>query len=236
MQVVVLAGGQGRRLRPFTFSFPKPLMPIGDKPIIDIVFSQLRLAGAKEVILSTGYLAELLRAYCGDGSRWGFPLRYIHEQTPLNTAGALQLIPDLEENFLVMNGDILTTLDYGALWQHHSRSNSPATIAICKRNVQIDLGVVTTSSSNLLDSYTEKPCLTYYVSMGVNVLSRRCLAFIRPQESLSMPDLLLRVKSAGQSVQCWKSTAEWLDIGRPDDYQLAQERFEKSPDIYLRRE
>src|SRR5437016_6265708 len=103
MQAVILTGGRGTRLRPFTFSLPKPLVPIGDRPIIDIVLSQLKRSGVQEAILSTGYLSELMRAYCGDGTRWKLPIRYVHEETPLNTAGPLKLIKDLGESFFVMN-------------------------------------------------------------------------------------------------------------------------------------
>src|SRR5947209_4336812 len=124
MQAVILAGGRGTRLRPYTMSLPKPLVPIGDRPILDIVLRQLKRAGVTEAILSTGHLAELIQAYCGDGSRWKLRLRYVREEKPLNTAGPLALIDGLEDDFLVMNGDILTTLDFRRLWEHHQQSNA----------------------------------------------------------------------------------------------------------------
>jgi NDP-mannose synthase len=233
MQAVILAGGKGTRMRPFTFSLPKPLVPIGDHPILDIVLSQLKRAGAQEVVLSTGYLAELLQAYCGDGSKWGLRLRYAHENTPLNTAGALSRIESLDDNFLVMNGDILTLLDYREIWKHHLAAGSIATIGVCEKKVQIDLGVIEMEPSHLLKSYKEKPELSYHVSMGINILNKRALGFMKPGESLSMPELLLRLKKAGEKISCFLSNKEWLDIGRPEDYQLAQERFETARRSYL---
>lgn len=233
MQVIVLAGGKGTRLRPFTFSLPKPLVPIGEHPILDIILQQLHRAGASEVILSTGYLGELLEAYCGDGKKWGLSIRYAREKTPLNTAGALRLIEGLEENFLVMNGDILTSLNYQTLWADHLKSGASATAAVCERTMNVDFGVVEMDSSGTLKEYKEKPQLAYAVSMGINVLKRECCDLIKPQEALSMPDLLLRLKAVGKKIHCYRTSDAWLDIGRPADYELAQETFEKSKSLYL---
>ncbi len=236
MQVVVLAGGRGTRLRPFTFSLPKPLVPIGDRPILSILLSQLRAAKVSEVIVSTGYLAELLEAYCGDGSRWGLRLRYIHEKIPLNTAGALSLIDGLHENFLVVNGDVLTTLNYRRLWKHHLKTKASATMSICRRTVKIDFGVIQTTPSGLLQRYTEKPQLDYYVSMGVNVFHKSCLKLIKRGMSLSMPAFFQRIQQTGHKVVCFPHKGEWLDIGRPDDYALAQDIFDRSKARYLPKE
>lgn len=233
MQVIILAGGKGTRLRPLTFAFPKPLVPIGDRPIIDIILCQLKRAGVTDVVLSTGYLAELMEAYCGNGSKWDLPLRYVREQTPLNTAGVLSLVDNLQENFVVMNGDVLTTLNVREIWDFHKQSAAKATLGICKRDVNIDFGVVKVADSGALKEYIEKPKLPYYVSMGVNVLNRRCQKFVQREEPLSMPDLLTRMNEAGEKVICYVSDHEWLDIGRLEDYQSAQEKFEESKKSYL---
>ena len=142
MQAVILAGGQGTRLRPYTAVLPKPLMPIGDMPILEIVLRQLQRAGFRDVTLAVSYLAEMMQAYCGDGSRFGLRIRYSRETASLSTAGPLKLIPGLDDTFLVMNGDLLTTLDYAALIRFHREHGAMATIATHRRTVLIDYGVV----------------------------------------------------------------------------------------------
>ena len=184
MQAVILAGGQGTRLRPYTAVLPKPLMPIGDLPILEIVLRQLRRAGFAEVTLAVSYLAEMIQAYCGDGSRYGLRLRYSRETAALSTAGPLQLVPGLDGTFLVMNGDLLTTLDYGALVRRHRESGAVATIATHRRSVRIDYGVVEPGADGTLARYVEKPEYHYQVSMGINVLEPRVLEHIRPGEPL----------------------------------------------------
>lgn len=225
MQAVILAGGQGTRLRPYTAVLPKPLMPIGDLPILEIVLRQLRRAGFAEVTLAVSYLAEMIQAYCGDGSRYGLRLRYSRETAALSTAGPLQLVPGLDGTFLVMNGDLLTTLDYGALVRRHRESGAVATIATHRRSVRIDYGVVEPGADGTLARYVEKPEYHYQVSMGINVLEPRVLEHIRPGEPLGMPDLMLRLRDAGLKVMTCELPCLWLDIGRMDDYEAALETF-----------
>jgi NDP-sugar pyrophosphorylase family protein len=233
MQTIILVGGQGTRLWPYTATLPKPLVPVGDRPILDIVLRQLRRAGAGEIILSTGHFAELIQSYFGDGGKWGLTLRYAREDTPLGTAGPLAAIDGLDENFLVMNGDLLTQLDFRELWTRHVTSGAAATLAVTERSVPIDFGVVQVDAEHRLAGYVEKPTLRYTVSMGINALNRRCLKHVERGEALSMPDLLLRLKRAGERVDCWVNDSQWLDIGRPEDYQTAQERFTKDRRAYL---
>lgn len=225
MQAVILAGGQGTRLRPYTAVLPKPLMPIGDMPILEIVLRQLARAGFAEVTLAVSYLAEMIQAYCGDGSRFGLRLRYSRETEALSTAGPLRLVPGLDGTFLVMNGDLLTTLDYAALVRAHRESGAVATIAIHRRSVRIDYGVVEPAADGTLARYVEKPEYHYRVSMGVNVLEPRALEHIRPGEALGMPDLMLRLRDAGLRVMTCELPCLWLDIGRMDDYETALETF-----------
>jgi NDP-mannose synthase len=226
MQAVILAGGQGTRLRPYTTVLPKPLMPIGDMPILEVVLRQLKRTGVTRVTLAVSYLAELIEAYCGDGSRLGLEIRYSRESRALSTAGPLKLVQGLDDTFLVMNGDVLTTLDYGALVRHHRSRGAAATLAMHRRSVKIDYGVVETDGDGALQRYIEKPEYHYTVSMGVNVLEPRALAHIGEGEVLGMPDLMLRLKAAGETVLAYEESCVWLDIGRMDDYEQALETFE----------
>lgn len=236
MQAIILAGGKGTRLKPFTVSLPKPLVPVGDYPILEVIIRQLVKQGFKEIVISTGHLAELIQAYCGDGKRWGVSIRYVREEKPLDTAGSLKLVPGLAENFLVMNGDILTTLDYGDLHRMHVQKGVAATTATTIREVKIDFGVPRVADNGLMDGYTEKPTYTFLVSMGVYVLSRSMVDHIKPGEAIGMPDLLMRAVNKDQQVYCHKSSCYWLDIGRVDDYERAQDEFNQRKSEFLIKE
>lgn len=233
MQAVILAGGQGTRLRPYTVVLPKPLVPIGDYPVLEIIIKQLAWYGFDRLTVSTGHLAELIEAYFGDGKRWGVNIEYVREHAPLNTAGALRLVKDCEDDFLVMNGDVLTSLDYSDLFARHLKYGAMATVATKTRESRIDFGMVEADDDNFLTGYTEKPVYTFSVSMGIYVLSKSCRDLIEKDESIGMPDLLLRIKDAGNKVYCHKSDCRWLDIGRLDDFEKAQEDFEANKDIFL---
>ncbi|MBC8264036.1 MAG: NTP transferase domain-containing protein [Anaerolineales bacterium] len=233
MKAVILAGGRGTRLIPYTTILPKPLMPIGDRPILDIVIQQLRHHGFSDITLAVGYLAELLMAYFGKGERFGVKITYSREEKPLGTAGPLSLIPDLTDRFLLMNGDVLTALNYSDMLIHHQASGSISTVAVYPRDVKIDLGVVEYDGQCRLTSYTEKPTHHYRVSMGIYVFEPRVLDFIHPNERLDLPDLMKRLMAAGETVNCYPYDGYWLDIGRPDDYQHAVADFEQLADELL---
>ena len=224
-QAVILAGGKGTRLRPFTTTLPKPLVPVGDLPILEVVLRQLKHHGFRDIVISVGHLAELIEAYCGDGRRWGLKIRYARESRPLSTAGALKLIRGLAPDFLTINGDLLTTLDYRALYDAHRKSGASATVAVCERRTTVDFGVVELDDKDRLAAYTEKPSYRYLVSMGVNVFGRKALEFIARDETLGIPDLIGRIRADGGTVSGFRNKAEWLDIGRPEDYQTAQDLF-----------
>lgn len=226
MRAFILAGGKGTRLQPYTMSFPKPLMPIGEYPILEIVIRQLARQGFDRVTVSTGHLAELIGAYFGDGARWGIAIDYLREDKPLSTAGPLGLLEKFDGPLLVMNGDVLTTMDYAMLVKEHEGRVAEATVAVTQRTVPVDYGVVRFGADDLLSEWIEKPQLPYWVSTGVYVTSPAARALVSAGEPLGMPDLLLRVKASGGSVYCARSEAFWLDIGRVEDYQQAQDEFE----------
>lgn len=232
-RAVILAGGLGTRLRPYTVVLPKPLMPVGDRPVLDIVVRQLRARRFDEITIATGYLAELIEAFFRDGEQYGIPIGYFREHEPLGTVGALGLIDGLEDDFLVMNGDILTDLDYGQLLTDHERSDAIATIATRTTKVQISLGVLDFGDPDdptVLTNYFEKPNIEYESSMGVYCFSPRVRDFISPGERLDFPDLMLRLVAEGETVRAWRSNDFWLDIGRPEDYEQAQDDIDALQD------
>jgi len=233
VKAVILAGGKGTRLRPYTVNFPKPLVPIGDYPILEVIIRQLARQGFVDITISTGHLAELIQAYFGDGSRWGVSIDYVREDRPLNTAGALGLLQPDAKDLLVMNGDVLTTLDYRAFMEEHLRRGAMASVATAERDALIDFGVVEIADDGSLAGWREKPSFAYSVSMGVYVISEAARGLIAEGEALGMPELLLRVKESGGLVYCHRSECDWLDIGRVDDYQRAQDIFEESSRLYL---
>jgi NDP-sugar pyrophosphorylase family protein len=230
LRVVLLAGGEGQRLRPYTAVLPKPLMPLGDRPIMDVIVRQLRHAGAARITVATGYLAELIEVFFGDGNKYGIPIDYFREDEPLGTAGALALVDGLDDHFLVMNGDVLTDLDYARLFEDHCQSDAVATIATQKREVEISLGVLQfgdEADPTRLTDYLEKPHIDYQASMGVYCFSPAVIEHIEPGVRLDFPDLILRLLGRGHTVRAWPSTDYWLDIGRHDDYELALDEFDR---------
>lgn len=222
--VVVLAGGTGTRLRPYTTVLPKPLMPVGDMPVLEILLRRLAAAGLTRVNLAVGHLAELIEAYFGDGSRFGVELLYWREDEPLGTAGPIAQMGLEGERVLVMNGDLLTTLDFTPLLAEHGSSGAAATIAVLEREVPIDFGVVRLDGATLV-GFEEKPVLSYNVSMGVYVFERRVTELIPRGQRYDFPDLLGAVLEQGWPVHAHRFGDFWLDIGRPEDYELANDRF-----------
>ena len=227
MKAVILAGGKGTRLAPYTTIFPKPLMPIGDMPILEVLLRQMKTAGVDEAILTVGHLAHLLRAFFGDGRQLGLKITYSMEKKALGTAGPLAMVGGLDETFLMSNGDVLTTLDLKDLVAFHKEQGGIATIAMHHRKVHIDLGVIHCNGDHCITGYTEKPDLDYTVSMGVYVFEPRVLAYIPAGEYLDFPNLVLKLLAAGERVVGYPFKGYWQDIGRPDDYEQANRDFEK---------
>jgi len=227
MQVLILAGGRGTRLQPYTTVLPKPLMPVGDYPILEIILRQLKAFGIDEVILAVGYMSQLFQAFFQDGSRHGLNITYSFEEKPLGTAGPIALAIDrLDDDFLVMNGDLLTTLNYQNLFSFHLARNAAATIGLCRREVKIDFGVIESDADNRLVQYTEKPTYNFTVSVGVNAFHRDTVRpYLRAGEYLDIPELMMRLRADGRSVLCYQEPCYWLDIGRVDDYKTAIETF-----------
>jgi NDP-sugar pyrophosphorylase family protein len=237
MQAIVLAGGKGARLRPFTHVFPKPLMPLDDDnpmPILEVVLRQLARHGFDDVTIITGYLTEYIETFCGDGRRFGTRVSYRRERTPLGTAGGLLLVDRPKAPVLVMNGDILTTLDFGAMYGDHREHAAAATIAAFERQVHIDFGVLEFGTDPcVLSGYREKPTLSYQVSMGIYCLNPIAWDFLRPGIALGMPDLLEAMRHSGHAVRGFRQPCEWLDIGRHDDYVAANEIFRARREAFL---
>jgi NDP-sugar pyrophosphorylase family protein len=227
-RAIVLAGGEGTRLRPYTAVIPKPLMPIGDRPILGIVLLQLKHAGFTNVVLSIGYRADLIEAFFGDGSNFGLEIEYVREDKPLGTVGALALVDDLDEPFLVMNGDVLTDLDYAELLRRHTGSDALVTIATVRKHVEITLGIprMASDGSGRLVDFLEKPGIDVEASMGVYGMSSDVLKYIQPHERLDFPDLVHRLLNADESVRAWSPGGYWLDIGRHEDYDQATAEFD----------
>ncbi|MCA9753360.1 MAG: sugar phosphate nucleotidyltransferase [bacterium] len=232
MRAVILAGGRGTRLAPYTVAFPKPLMPLGDRPILEIVIRQLRYYGFTRVTMAVGHLAELLQAYFGDGSKFGLAIDYSREEEPLGTAGPLRLIPDLDEDFLVMNGDLLTDLDYGAFMRRHREQKNDATIGVYEKEVRIDLGVLERDPEGRVVDYREKPTLRYEVSMGVYAFRREVLSLI-PDGYFDFPNLVLELIRRDRPIRGFSFHGSWLDIGRQEDYGAAIETFERERERFL---
>jgi NDP-sugar pyrophosphorylase family protein len=227
MHAVILAGGKGVRLRPYTTCLPKPLVPIGDElSILDIVMRQLAQRGFSRVTLAIGYLGNLIRSYVGNGDRWGMEIDYTTEESPLNTIGpVLQVLDRLPEHFLVMNGDVLTDLDYADLLEAHIAADAPLTVATYARQVKIDFGVLATQDGRVVE-FTEKPTIDYRVSMGVYGLTKSTLNSYTPGAPLGFDELVLDLLAADNPPNEYAFDGYWLDIGRPDDYDRANAEFD----------
>jgi len=232
-RAIILAGGKGTRLLPYTVVLPKPLMPIGEFPILEVIVRQLVRQGFDHVTMAVNHQAELIRAFFQDGTRWGVKIDYSLEDKPLSTMAPLRLIRDLPENFMVMNGDILSDLNYSDLFEIHVANNNIFTISACRREQKVDYGVLEMDASNHLSGFREKPSAEYLVSMGVYMASRRIMGFIPEGKSYGFDNLMLDLLAAGKPAAVRKFDGYWLDIGRPDDYVQAIEEFEQMRQRFL---
>jgi NDP-sugar pyrophosphorylase family protein len=234
MRVVILAGGKGVRLAPLTEVIPKPLVPLGGMPIMEVIIRQLAAQGFGRLTLAVGYLSGLIKAYFQDGSPWGVSIDYSLEQEPLGTAGPLSQIPGLTGTFLVMNADVLTNLSFRDLVNYHRDQGNVATIGAYERQVEIDLGVIVKNGHGRIRDYLEKPTSTHLVSMGVYIFEPEVLAFLDGAGFLDFPDLVKRLLAADQQVGYYLFDGYWSDIGRHEDYYRACQEFaENKSEFFL---
>lgn len=232
-KAVILAGGKGSRLGPYTTVLPKPLMPVGDRAILDVVVGQLGSAGFGDITLAVDHLARLIKIVFGNGSEHGVRISYSEASEPQGTAGALREIGGLDEPFIAMNGDVLTSLDYEELYEAHLSAGNALTLACQQRIVPVDYGVLrveqngNTATAPIVD-YEEKPEIHYTVSMGVYAISPGALRHIPAKGALDIPELVQRLIEAGERVGSYRYDGLWLDIGRHDDYERALDEYNPS--------
>ena len=232
-RAIILAGGKGTRLRPYTVVLPKPLMPIGDYSILEIIIRQLAYYEFDHITITVNHQAEIIKACFGDGSKWNLKIDYSLEDRPLSTMGPLKLIKDLPDDFLVMNGDILTDLNFDRFYNHHKNSKELFTIAAFNRYEIIEYGVLDIDNSDSLFGFREKPRHDYLVSMGIYMVNREVLNLIPPGVVYGFDKLMLDMLSNKMVVKVYKYDGYWLDIGRPDDYMQAIEEFDKTKVKFL---
>jgi NDP-sugar pyrophosphorylase family protein len=233
MEAIILAGGKGTRLRPFTTTLPKPLMPIGEHSILEIIIGQLKKAGITKITIAVNHMADLIMAFFGDGKRFGIEIAYSMEDKPLGTVGPLKIIKNLPENFLVMNGDVMSDIDYADLITSHINSKALFTIATYKRDSLIDFGVLEINNeTHQLSKFIEKPTYHFDVSMGIYVMNRELLNFVPKDIPYGIDQLAINLLSKGESVHTFPFAGYWLDIGRPDDYDKANNDYIANPNLF----
>lgn len=230
MVAVVLAGGIGSRLQPLTNGIPKPLMPIGGKPVIELLLLRLKQCGVTTVYLAVHHLADQLKTQLGNGERFGLTIHCSKETHPLSTVGPLSLIADLPENFLVVNGDIITDLDFRSVYDTHIQKSAQLTVVTCKRSHKMDYGVFDIDTQGRVTGFTEKPELSFVVSAGIYVFNRSLLAHIPKNQRYGFDDLVVNCLNKQIPIHTYPYDGYWLDIGRPDDYEQAQRDSEKRRD------
>jgi len=231
MRVVIMAGGRGTRLAPYTAVLPKPLMPLGDRPIVDVLLRQLVAAGAEHVSISVGHLGGVIESWVRS-ERYDVPISFLYESEPLGTAGALRNA-EIDDTFVAMNGDVLTTLPFAELLARHRGSGAVATVAVTERTTQVEYGVVHVDGAGAVARLEEKPRLRYTVSMGVYAFEPRIVELIDPGERVDFPDLLGRAMAAGETVAAHRFDGYWRDIGNPEDYGQAVADFEADPGRFI---
>ncbi len=223
MKAVIQSGGRGTRLRPYTSVLPKPLMPIGARPVIELLLKWLRRNGIEDIYITTGYLGHLIRSFCGDGNQWGMNITYTQETEPLGTIGPLSLLRDkLDCTFLVLNGDVLTDLSLNAFSTCHRNHGGPLTIATTTRTMKMEFGVIDETNGSVT-RFREKPTLSNTVSMGAYCMEPEVLQFIPAGMPFGFDDLVFCMMDRGVPVHTYRHNGLWLDIGRVEDFHKAQE-------------
>ncbi len=228
-----MAGGRGSRLAPYTTVLPKPLMPLDDRPILDVLLRQLVAGGVQRVSISVGHLSGLIEGWVRHQPSYGVPIAFAYEDQPLGTAGALANVERPTSAFLALNGDVLTTLGFGDLLEAHAASGAIATMAVKERSVDVQYGVVHADAEGRIERLEEKPRLCFTVSMGIYAMEPEIIDLIAPGERIDFPDLLLRAMERGHEVRTYDHDAYWRDIGNRDDYEAAIEDFIAQPGRFL---
>lgn len=228
MKAVILAGGKGTRLRPYTTVIPKPLVPIGEKAIIEVLLTQLYKNNVDEIFVCVNHFAELIKAFLGDGKKYGIKINYSLETTELGTVAPLKLLKNLPDNFLVMNGDLLTDLNFGELYKYHMNKSANLTIATYSRDTKIDFGVIKSNPNDkCVIEFIEKPVYKFEVSMGVYVMNHKVLDLIPNNIHFGFDDLIHYLLKSDLQINTFLYNGYWLDIGRPDDYEKANNDIDK---------
>jgi NDP-mannose synthase len=225
-RAILLAGGKGTRLKPYTISLPKPLVPVGGMPVVEIIIKQLAKQGFGHITITVNHMADIIKAFCGDGAKWGVKIDYIIEDKPLSTMGPLKLINDLPVNFLVMNGDVISDIDLCKFYEDHAGQNSLFTIAAYNRVQKVDYGVLDVEN-NKLEGFQEKPSLNYKVSMGIYMVNRSVVSLIPENTFFGFDHLMYEMIKNNKPVDVNIHEGYWLDIGRPDDYEQAVNDLEE---------
>jgi NDP-mannose synthase len=235
MKALIMAGGKGTRLRPYSATLPKPLVPIGEEPVLEILLRRLAASGVDHAILAVNHLRHLIEAYFGDGSRMGLKITYCYEDSPLGTAGPIgQVLDSLGDTFLVTNGDLLTTLNVRRMIAAHRAGGASVTIGAYRRELKSDFGILEVDNNMRMTAYREKPVYSHLVSMGIYVLEKAAVRpHVAPQTHLDMPDLLRAMAAGGRLVQCFEDECFWLDIGRPEDFETAQRLWTENPRFFI---
>ena len=235
MQAVVMAGGKGSRLYPYSALLPKPLMPLGEMPILEILIRQLKNAGVDNVVVAVNHLRHLIEAFFGDGSKYGVKITYSIEDKPLGTAGPLGLLIDsLEDDFIVTNGDLLTDMNISLLIDEHFNLKADATVGSYMRKIKSEFGILQIDEDKRMVGYSEKPTTCHLVSMGIYALKKSAIAdHLTPGEHLDIPTLMQSMVKASKVVRCHSQECLWLDIGRPEDFAHAQALFENNPALFI---
>ena len=226
MRAILLAGGKGTRLRPYTTFIPKPLMPIGNEySILEIIIRQLASKGFDHVTICLNHLAQLIIAFIGDGSQYGITIDYSMENKSLSTIGPLTLIDDLPEDFLVMNGDILCDLDYREFFNFHMSSKNDVTVSTHQRDTKIDFGVIESSSDGVITAFKEKPVYSFEISMGIYCINNRVVNRLERDVPYGFDNLMLDGVKNHAGYKTFPFSGFWLDIGRPEDYDFCNEHY-----------
>lgn len=233
-QAVILAGGKGTRLAPYTATIPKPLVPINEYPILEIILRQLKYYGVRDITLTLGHMANLIESYFGDGKRFGLKIKTSREKKPLGTAGPLSLLKNISDTVVVLNGDLFTTMNFKKMIAFHYKHRADATIGLYRQAVKQQSGVITTDKQSRIIRYDEKPTTLVNISMGIYIFSKAAIRMIPKNTYFDLPELINALIVAKKRIYGFQNTAEWLDIGRPEDYSKAIELFNATPSRYLK--